>query len=162
MHVAYIHSPIGWIEIKGNENGISSLIFVEENEEKNTNVHPTLKKAVLQITDYLNGKRTVFDVKINPEGTDFQKNVWQKLSEIPFGKTVSYLDIAIALGDKNATRAVGNANGKNPISIIVPCHRVVGTNGKMTGYAGGLWRKEWLLHHEKKGSLGEQKQLFSL
>lgn len=162
IYTSFVKSPIGWMKLTGNESGISSLLFVEEIENNNFGIHDSLKKAVRQIEEYFSGKRKVFDLKLNPEGTDFQKKVWQKLSEIPFGKTVSYLDIALALEDKNATRAIGNANGKNPISIIVPCHRVIGENGKLTGYAGGLWRKEWLLHHEKKGSLGEQKQLFNL
>ncbi|MEO6882406.1 MAG: methylated-DNA--[protein]-cysteine S-methyltransferase [Bacteroidia bacterium] len=162
IYTSFIKSPIGWMELTGNESGISSLIFIEENKKNIFEIHDSLKNVAYQIEEYFSGKRKIFELKLNPEGTDFQKKVWRELAEIPFGKTVSYLTIAIALGDKNATRAVGNANGKNPISIIVPCHRVIGENGKLTGYAGGLWRKEWLLQHEKKGSLGEQKQLFNL
>jgi len=98
-------------------------------------------------------------VALQPEGTDFQKAVWQQLAAIPYGQTASYGDIARALGNPQAVRAVGAANGQNPISIIIPCHRVIGSNGKLTGYGGGLWRKEWLLEHEGRLA-GQQIRLF--
>ena len=107
-----------------------------------------LKEAVSQLNQYFEGKRLDFSLKINPKGTDFQKRVWQELCSIPFGKTVSYMDITKKLGDVKAIRAVASANGKNPLWIVVPCHRVIGTDGSLTGYAGGLWRKKWLLEHE--------------
>ncbi|MGZ4035714.1 MAG: methylated-DNA--[protein]-cysteine S-methyltransferase, partial [Bacteroidia bacterium] len=101
-----------------------------------------------------------FGLKLNPQGSEFQKKVWNQLLEVPFGKTNSYLDISKKLGDPNATRAVGNANGSNPICIIIPCHRVIGSSGKLVGYSGGLWRKVWLLNHEKSITFGKQTELF--
>ena len=103
---------------------------------------------VLQLKDYFSGIRTDFNFKLNPKGTDFQQKVWQELGNIPFGKTISYLDLAKKLGDPKVIRAAASANGKNPLWIVVPCHRVIGTDGSLTGYAGGLWRKKWLLEHE--------------
>lgn len=111
-----------------------------------------LKACVDQLNEYFIGTRKVFDLVLDPVGTDFQLLVWQKLLEIPFGKTISYLDLAMMTGSKMNTRAVGNANGKNKINIIVPCHRVIGSNGRLTGYGGGLWRKQFLLRHEAKDS----------
>jgi methylated-DNA-[protein]-cysteine S-methyltransferase len=107
-----------------------------------------LKEAVSQLKDYFDGKRTDFTFKLNPKGTDFQQKVWQELLNIPFGKTINYLDLAKKLGDPKVIRAAASANGKNPLWIVVPCHRVIGTDGSLTGYAGGLWRKKWLLEHE--------------
>ena len=101
-----------------------------------------------------------FGIKINPEGTVFQKRVWQTLQTVPFGKSNSYLDISKMLGDENTTRAVGNANGNNPIAIIIPCHRIIGSNGNLTGYAGGMWRKRWLIKHENSVNFGKQTELF--
>lgn len=135
--------------IKGDVNGISRVSIVEASEIKSSQKIPDyLKETTQQLLEYFDGKRTDFDLKLNPEGTDFQKKVWKELSKIPFGKTVSYLDIAKRLGDPKAIRAAASANGKNPLWIIVPCHRVIGSDGSLTGYAGGLWRKKWLLEHE--------------
>ena len=156
----YYSSPIGIIEITGNDDGIATVYFVEKNEEQIIKIHPTLKECVYQLDEYFLGIRKEFGLKLNPQGSDFQKKVWNYLLDVPFGKTNSYLDISIKLGDHNATRAVGNANGKNPISIIVPCHRVIGSNGKLTGYSGGMWRKEWLLRHEGSIAFGKQTKLF--
>ncbi len=160
LHTAYYSSPIGTLEIKGNEEGLFSLLFLDENIEPTIKVHESIKEIVYQLDEYFTGIRKEFGLKLNPEGTEFQKKVWKELIEIPFGKTCSYLDVSIKLGDENATRAVGNANGKNPIVIIVPCHRVIGNSGKLTGYAGGLWRKEWLLKHESGVIFGKQTELF--
>ena len=102
----------------------------------------------MQLQEYFEGKRTDFDLKLNPKGTEFQQKVWKSLLDIPYGKTVSYMDQTKKLGDVKAIRAVASANGKNPLWIVVPCHRVIGTNGSLTGYAGGLSRKKWLLEHE--------------
>ncbi|MFL5762503.1 MAG: methylated-DNA--[protein]-cysteine S-methyltransferase [Bacteroidia bacterium] len=157
---AFYQSPIGIIEITGSEDGIATLYFIDENidiPEKNPEI---LKEAIYQLDEYFNGIRREFDLKLNPEGTEFRKRVWSELVRIPFGKTTSYLGISEALGDVKATRAVGNANGSNPISIIVPCHRVIGASGKLVGYGGGLWRKEWLLNHEKGVIFGKQTELF--
>ena len=145
---AYYPSPLGLLQINASETGIFSLDFVEgENEAKGIN--PILDKCLIQLDEYFNRKRVLFDVPLDMQGTDFQKSVWDKLLEVPYGKTASYLDISIALGSEKLTRAVGNANGKNKIAIIIPCHRVIGTNGTLTGYAGGIWRKKWLLDFEQ-------------
>lgn len=160
LQIAYYSSPIGTLEIKGNEDGLVSLEFLDEVVDPTEKVHESIKEVTYQLDEYFTGIRKEFGLKLNPEGTEFQKKVWKELVEIPFGKTWSYLDIALKLGDKNATRAVGNSNGKNPIAIIVPCHRVIGSTGKLTGYAGGLWRKEWLLKHEQSVIFGKQTELF--
>lgn len=145
----YYESPIGYIRIKGDENSILSLDFSEEN--LNAEEHPEhIKLCVSQLDEYFTGRRKTFDINYLLKGTDFQKKVWAELAKIPYGETVSYKDIATKIGNEKAVRAVGTTNGKNPISIIVPCHRVVGSNGTLTGYAWGVWRKEWLLEHEKK------------
>ncbi len=156
MYSTHFQSPLGTIEISAGDKGISSVLFVEEIPE---NHHPSemLKDCISQLDEYFSGRRKEFSLPLAPEGTPFQKQVWQELQTITFGKKISYLDIALKLGDKNATRAVGAANGKNPIAIIIPCHRVIGENGKLTGYAGGLWRKDWLLDFESKN---RQEKLF--
>ena len=148
METAYIKSPLGIAIITGDEQGISEISVRDEPMEITANVPRSLKAAVQQLNEYFDGKRTDFDFKLNPTGTEFQQKVWQELLAIPFGKTVSYMDITKKLGDIKAIRAVASANGKNPLWIVVPCHRVIGTNGSLTGYAGGLWRKKWLLEHE--------------
>jgi len=147
METAYLKTPIGYAEFIGNENGLASVTVFDE--EKPIDLIPeVLEDAVYQFTEYFEGKREAFDLKINPQGTDFQKRVWNALLEIPYSKTVSYLELSKTLGDVKAIRAVAAANGKNPLWIIVPCHRVIGSNGDLTGYAGGLHRKKWLLDHE--------------
>ena len=144
---AYIQTPLGIAEITGDENGISVISIA--NDGKISDIIPTaLQEAVTQLQEYFEEKRTDFDFKMNPKGTEFQQKVWQALLEIPFGKTCSYMDLSKKLGDVKAIRAVASANGKNPLWIVVPCHRVIGTDGSLTGYAGGLWRKKWLLEHE--------------
>ena len=148
MKTVFINTPLGLTEIQGDENGISKIHVMNENVEISTKIPEELKEAVLQLQDYFDGKRTTFTFPLNPSGTDFQKKVWEELLNIPFGKTRSYLDLSKKLGDVKAIRAVASANGKNPLWIVVPCHRVIGTDGSLTGYAGGLWRKKWLLEHE--------------
>ena len=148
MKTAVIKTPLGFIEITGDENGISKIHVMNEVVEISTSIPKELKKAVSQLVEYFDGKRTHFDFKLNPSGTEFQKKVWQELLQIPFGKTCSYLDLSKKLGDVKAIRAVAAANGKNPLWIVIPCHRVIGSDGSLTGYAGGLWRKKWLLEHE--------------
>jgi len=147
MEVAYIQTPIGTAELKGDENGLAS-ITVLDNKKPNGTLPDVLVDAAKQFQEYFNGDRTVFNLELNPSGTDFQKKVWNALLKIPFGKTISYLELSKQLGDVKAIRAVASANGKNPLWIVVPCHRVIGTNGNLTGYAGGLHRKKWLLEHE--------------
>ena len=148
MKTVFINTPLGFTEIQGDENGISKIHVMNEDVEISTKIPEELKEAVLQLQDYFDGKRTSFTFPLNPSGTDFQKKVWNELLHIPFGKTCSYLELSKKLGDVKAIRAVASANGKNPLWIVVPCHRVIGTDGSLTGYAGGLWRKKWLLEHE--------------
>lgn len=143
----YIKTPLGIAKIQGDEYGISVISIADEGTISDI-IPEVLQQAVSQLNDYFEGKRTDFNFKLNPSGTDFQQKVWQALLEIPFGKTTSYLDLSKKLGDVKAIRAVASANGKNPLWIVVPCHRVIGSDGSLTGYAGGLWRKKWLLEHE--------------
>lgn len=148
MKTVFINTPLGFTEIQGDENGISKIHVMNEDVEISTKIPEELKEAVLQLQDYFDGKRTTFTFPLNPSGTDFQKKVWDELLHIPFGKTCSYLDLSKKLGDVKAIRAVASANGKNPLWIVIPCHRVIGSDGSLTGYAGGLWCKKWLLEHE--------------
>lgn len=147
MKTAFINSPLGVTKIEGDENGIAIISVLSEGEIS-VEIPLELQEAVAQLQDYFEGKRTDFTFKLNPKGTDFQQKVWQELLKIPFGKTMSYMDLSKKLGDVKAIRAVASANGKNPLWIVVPCHRVIGTDGSLTGYAGGLWRKKWLIEHE--------------
>jgi methylated-DNA-[protein]-cysteine S-methyltransferase len=147
METAYIKTALGIAIIKGDENGISEISILDEGIISSM-IPVVLQEAASQLNDYFEGKRTDFTFKLNPSGTDFQEKVWKGLLEIPFGKTMSYLELSKKLGDVKAIRAVASANGKNPLWIVVPCHRVIGTDGSLTGYAGGLWRKKWLLEHE--------------
>ena len=157
MSSCIIKTPLGFTKIEGDQEGITS-ITVLNSEERITDIIPEeLEDCTIQLQEYFEGSRTVFDLKLNPSGTDFQKRVWDKLLEIPFGKTISYLDLSKQLGDVKAIRAVASANGKNPLWIVVPCHRVIGSDGSLTGYAGGLHRKKWLLEHE---SPHKQQSLF--
>ncbi|MCA9965909.1 MAG: methylated-DNA--[protein]-cysteine S-methyltransferase [Anaerolineales bacterium] len=150
MYLAYYDSPIGLIEVGGTETAVSTLYFVEQRHPEATST-PYLDEAIRQLAQYFAQTRREFDLNLAPKGTDFQQTVWQQLLTVPYGRTVSYMDIANALDKPKAVRAVGAANGQNPISVIIPCHRIIGSNGKLIGYGGGLWRKEWLLRHE--GSL---------
>jgi len=145
-------SPIGLIEIIGNHNAVKSILFTERSEKVNLLSGETpavLVECYTQFDEYFKGKRYEFTFPFQFEGTEFQQSVWEALREIPYGETASYKDIAVSIDNEKAIRAVGSANGKNKLSIVIPCHRIIGSNGKLTGYAGGLWRKEWLLQHEK-------------
>lgn len=157
METAYIKSPLGITEIIGDENGISSISVLDSEKDVSSEIPDVLKEAVAELQDYFEGNRNDFTFKLNPKGTEFQQKVWQELRNIPFGKTMSYLELSKKLGDVKAIRAVAAANGKNPLWIVVPCHRVIGTDGSLTGYAGGLWRKKWLLEHENPSN---QQSLF--
>ena len=152
----FIKTPLGIAKIKGDEDGVSSISIADEGIVSN-DIPTVLQAAVQQLNDYFEGTRTHFDLKLNLEGTDFQKKVWRELENIPFGKTMSYLELSKKLGDVKAIRAVAAANGKNPLWIVVPCHRVIGSDGSLTGYAGGLGRKKWLLEHENPSA---QQSLF--
>jgi methylated-DNA-[protein]-cysteine S-methyltransferase len=147
-----INSPVGTIEISGSYNGIRSILFSDTDFEPNP-VPVFLRECVEQLNEYFAGKRKQFNLKLDPIGTDFQLKVWEQLQHIPFGRTISYLDLARMTGSETNTRAVGNANGKNKLNIVIPCHRVIGSNGKLTGYGGGLWRKEVLLKFEMGNSM---------
>lgn len=147
METVAINTPLGIAQITGDANGITQISVIDEGDVS-SEIPTGLQNAVTELNDYFQGKRTHFDFKLNPKGTEFQQKVWQALLEIPYGKTCSYMDLSKKLGDVKAIRAVASANGKNPLWIVVPCHRVIGTDGSLTGYAGGLWRKKWLLKHE--------------
>jgi len=153
METTYIKTPLGIAKIIGDEDGIS-IISVSDEGDSSSTIPMVLQEAVSQLNDYFEGKRNNFTFKLNPSGTEFQQKVWKGLLEIPFGKTMSYLELSKKLGDVKAIRAVASANGKNPLWIVVPCHRVIGTDGSLTGYAGGLWRKKWLLEHENPTNQG--------
>jgi len=155
--VTYYKTPIGIARIVGDVDGISSITVVDSIAETSTKIPECLEDCVMQLEEYFQKKRTVFNIKLNPQGTDFQKKVWKELQQIKYGKTRSYLKQSEIMGDVKAIRAVASANGKNPIWIVIPCHRVIGSDGSLTGYAGGLWRKRWLLEHENPP---EQQSLF--
>jgi len=151
LQFTYFKTPIGFAKITGDKNGIQSISVLDEVDITNYNtdeIPECLQKCVTQLDQYFNGKRTSFNLKLNPQGTSFQKKVWQELLNIPYNTTRTYLEQTKALGDVKAIRAVASANGKNPIWIVIPCHRVIGSDGSLTGYAGGIWRKKWLLAHE--------------
>ena len=153
IKTTYHKTPLGIAKIIGSQDGIQSISVLDENDieitaENNQKSIAIIQDCITQLDEYFAGERTTFDVKLNPSGTPFQKRVWDELLHIPHGKTRSYLAQSKALGDVKAIRAVAAANGKNPIWIIIPCHRVIGSDGSLTGYAGGIWRKKWLLAHE--------------
>ena len=148
MEKVVINSPLGFVLIEGNENGISKISVTSDETVLSKIIPKLFIDVVLQLNEYFDGKRTDFKFKMNATGTEFQKKVWNELLKVPFGKTASYQEITNKLGDPKAIRAVANANGKNPLWIVVPCHRVIGSDGSLTGYAGGLWRKKWLLDFE--------------
>ncbi|HOT89220.1 MAG TPA: methylated-DNA--[protein]-cysteine S-methyltransferase [Bacteroidales bacterium] len=149
MEKTFYLSPIGLIEICGSEKGISTVLF---DAKVDTLIeHPScLRDCVKQLDEYFNKKRKIFDLPFDLSGTEFQLKVWNELLKIPYGAVCSYIDIAKRIGNKPAVRAVGSANGKKPISIIIPCHRVIGNDGSLVGYGGGIWRKKYLLELESE------------
>lgn len=156
LYKTYYDSPCGLLELEASDSGITSLLFVERKSAK-TDKSKHLSACTRQLDEYFNKKRKDFSLPLDLQGTDFQKKVWNELLKIPFGKTISYMQLAINLGDKKCIRAAGTANGRNPVSIIVPCHRVIGSNGDLVGYGGGLDKKKWLL--ELEGILIQQELL---
>lgn len=148
MEVINMRTPLGVLELKGDKSGLASAMFVDTDATITQSIPEALLPAVTQLKAYFNEELRQFDLLLNPEGTIFQKRVWKHLQTIPFGKTLSYQQMANRLGDPKVIRAAASANGKNPISIIIPCHRVIGSDGSLTGYASGLHRKKWLLEHE--------------
>ena len=148
---SYYKSPIGIIKIISDRNSITYLGFCDETLSENDGINPEIiKKCIKQLAEYFAGNRQIFDLDLNINGTEFQKKIWRELEKIPFGQTKSYKDLAKLSGNDKASRAVGAANSKNPISIIIPCHRVIASDGKLSGYAGGVHRKKWLLEFEKR------------
>jgi methylated-DNA-[protein]-cysteine S-methyltransferase len=148
-HRTYYKSKIGWLEITGTSDAITGINFSDKKKDSDSKIPKVLKECRTHLDEYFSGKRTDFSVKLMLEGTDFQKKVWKRLLEIPFGQTVSYKDVAVSISNAKGIRAVGGATGRNNISIIVPCHRVIGSGGDLVGFGGGLWRKVWLLNHER-------------
>lgn len=156
MTTIYFDSPLGIVQIFGDDMGVSTIsctdVSLAENQlamQPDDLIAEPVRLAAEQLRAYFSGKRQTFDFTINPAGTAFQQTVWRALLDVPFGTTVSYLTLTRRLGDEKAIRAVASANGRNPLWIVVPCHRIVGSDGSLTGYAGGLWRKKWLLEHER-------------
>jgi methylated-DNA-[protein]-cysteine S-methyltransferase len=146
----YYKSEIGLLKIMGTDKGITSVGFVDEDPNEISKEHPYINECITQLDEYFKGKRKEFNLKLHPQGTKFQKQVWNQLIKIPFGENASYKNIAEAVGNEKAVRAVGNANGCNNIVIIIPCHRIIGSDGTLVGFGSGLDRKQWLLDHEAK------------
>lgn len=156
-HSKEIKTPVGKLRLVASDKGLAAVLWENDSPKRvrlsdvvENKKHPILLEAELQLNDYFAGKRVKFDIELDPVGTPFQRGVWNALSTIPFGETRSYGDIAKQVKNAKAVRAVGGANGRNPVAIVVPCHRVIGTNGKLTGFAGGLKVKEILLTLESK------------
>jgi methylated-DNA-[protein]-cysteine S-methyltransferase len=149
-YTGYYQSPLGMLEIKANSDALVSVQFLSEEVVSTIGeiMSPLVEETIRQLTAYFEGTLKQFDLPLEFIGTEFQQKVWKELTKISFGQTVSYGRLADLLGSRQLVRAVGSANGKNPIGIIVPCHRVIGNQGDLVGYAGGLWRKQWLLEHE--------------
>lgn len=146
---SYYHAtPLGTACINEQNGFINTIKVIDDVPIKSGELSPAIQIAVQQLDEYFKGQRQVFDLPLQPLGTDFQLQVWQYLQQITYGETISYLQLAKRMQNPLAIRAIAAANGKNNLWIVVPCHRVIGTDGSLTGYAGGLWRKQWLLQHE--------------
>lgn len=156
LYTAYYTSPVGLLKLQCSDKHIKSVTFSDAEGEIQNDEHKLLHACAKQLEEYFAGKRKQFTLPLNQDGTEFQEKVWDLLYKIPYGKTISYNELSKQYGDLKAIRAVASANGKNNIAIIVPCHRVIGSNHSLVGYAGGLWRKKWLLDHEAKHHLGVQ------
>ncbi|WP_242092325.1 methylated-DNA--[protein]-cysteine S-methyltransferase [Aestuariivivens sediminicola] len=148
MESCIIETPLGFTKIVGDDYGITDITVLNSTEKITDIIPESLEECVIQLNEYFEGTRQQFDLALNPQGTDFQNKVWRQLEQIPYGKTITYFELSKQLGDIKAIRAVAQANAKNPIWIVIPCHRVIGSDGHLTGYAGGLHRKRWLLEHE--------------
>lgn len=153
-YTSFYNSPVGQLKITCSDEHLQAVLFVNEDSVAQSNEHPLLSFCVQQLDEYFSGSRKIFEIPLQQTGTDFQQKIWNLLLQIPFGKTMSYNDLSKQYGDVKAIRAVASANSKNNLAIIVPCHRVIGSNRSLTGYAGGLWRKKWLLEHEAKHHSG--------
>ncbi len=148
MYQSFLSSPLGTIRVQSDGAAINAVEFTQQSGTDDASKCSVLRAAVAQLQAYFAGQLTTFDLPLNPTGTSFQRKVWQALEQVDFGKTASYADIAKTIENPKGVRAVGMANSKNPIAIVVPCHRIIGANGTLTGYAGGLDKKAWLLQHE--------------
>lgn len=163
IHIKYYDSPLGALEIIATDTHLTHVLFREAQKKPSRQLQetpensPIIEECVRQFDAYFKGQLKDFDLPLEPSGTDFQKLVWETLKTIPYGKTTSYLALSRLIGNEKAIRAVGVANGNNPLTIILPCHRVIGSDKSLVGYGGDLWRKEWLLRHE--GSLPKEEQL---
>lgn len=149
-YIKYYLSPVGWLQITTDHLNLISILFADKEEKSDEDIPQILQETITQLMEYFEGTRKFFQLKLAPSGTGFQQKIWKLVENVPFGETAAYLDIALKSGSEKNTRAVGLANGKNPIPIVIPCHRIIGNNGKLTGYAGGLDKKRWLLAHEQK------------
>jgi methylated-DNA-[protein]-cysteine S-methyltransferase len=158
INCTYYHSPLGLLKVAGIENYITEIAFIDEQSipQNSFGDNSLLHQCIEELIEYFNGKRLSFDIPVHQKGTAFQSKVWGELLNIEFGKTISYMTLAKRLGDPNCIRAAAASNGKNHVCIIVPCHRVIGSNHSLVGYAGGVWRKKWLLDHENKFANGVQ------
>ncbi len=161
LYITSMQSPLGLLVVKGNAEAIVEVQFAETPLPTDSHVPEHMKQCILQLEEYFAGKRSSFDLPIRPQGTPFQQNVWDILLQIGYAGTSTYLELSKLLGDEKKARAVGAATGANPIAVIIPCHRLVGSDHSLTGYAGGIWRKQWLLAHEALHGRGVQR-LFDL
>lgn len=150
MPVVYHRTPVGIARITEDEGYISSISALDEEHEVTSPSTPLLQTAITQLDEYFAGSRKTFDIPIKQQGTSFQQQVWEQLLQIKYGSTISYAQQSNQMNSPLAIRAIAAANGKNSLWIVVPCHRVIGSDGSLTGYAGGLWRKQWLLEHEAR------------
>ncbi|CAN5207549.1 methylated-DNA--[protein]-cysteine S-methyltransferase [soil metagenome] len=166
MYETFLSSPLGTIYIKADEEKICEITFVNSKKGKvadedamagTVSENSVIKQCVRELNEYFSGERTLFNIAATQDGTEFQKKVWNELVNIPYGRTISYLQLSKNINNVKAIRAAGTANGSNKVCIIVPCHRVIGSNGSLVGYGGDLWRKQWLLDHEAKYANGVQK-----
>ncbi|HWJ92484.1 MAG TPA: methylated-DNA--[protein]-cysteine S-methyltransferase [Flavisolibacter sp.] len=160
LYTAYYPSPVGQLKLQASDRYIKSVLFAEENQ-MGSDHHKLLQSCARQLDEYFSGKRRSFNLPLNQDGTGFQMKVWDLLYKIPYGRTISYNELARQYGDVKAIRAVAAANGRNNLAIIVPCHRVIGSDHSLVGYGGGLWRKKWLLDHEARFYHGVQQFDFS-
>jgi len=156
LYTSYFPSPIGLLKLQCSDKYIKTITFCDAEVNIQNDEHKLLQACTKQLEEYFTGIRKQFTLPLNQDGTDFQNKIWHLLYKIPYGKTISYNKLARQYGDLKAIRAVASANGKNNIAVIVPCHRVIGSDHSLVGYAGGLWRKKWLLDHEAKYHLGVQ------
>lgn len=157
VYISSMDSPLGLIVIKATAEFIIEISFADTPLPVDDTIPPVLKNCKKELTEYFNGERTSFTIPVAPAGTDFQHEVWTAITQIGYAGTTTYGELSKLLGDEKKSRAVGAATGKNPIAIVIPCHRLVGSNQDLTGYSGGLWRKKWLLEHEAEHGRGVKK-----